>query len=318
MKKIITLSFIISLVSQSLIAQTDTLWHKGGMFGANFNQTSLTNWAPGGESSVAFASLLNLFAHYKKNHIEWDNSLDLGYGFIKQGEQGIRKNEDKIDFLSKLGYKTSEEKKFFYTGLFNFKSQFDYGYNYPTDSTKTLLSKFLAPAYIMLALGVDYKPNDHLSFFVSPVTAKITIVNDQELADQGSFGVDKAEYDVNGVKTKDGDKVRYEIGAYLNAKFQKDVLTNVNLLTKLELFSNYVENPMNIDVNWEVLISMKINKLMVASISTQLVYDDNIDIQKYESKNGYLVPVTNPNGSKVGGPRTQFKEVLSIGFAYKF
>ena len=324
MRKIITLIFIISLFSQSLIAQQDTTivqqdtsWRKGGTFGLNFNQTSLTNWAAGGENALALSGMLNLFANYKKNRIAWDNSLDLGYGLLKQGEQDLRKNDDRIDFLTKLGYDITEKNVLFYTALFNFRSQFDYSYNYPNDSTKTLVSKFAAPAYFLLSLGVDYKPNKYFSLFVSPVTAKITMVNDQELADKGAFGGDKAEYDANDIKIKDGEKIRTEIGAYLNTKFQKDILTNVNLMTRLDLFSNYVENPMNLDINWEVLVTMKINKFMVASINTQLIYDDNIDVVQYESVNGYLVPKV-VNGDEVAGPRTQFKEVISIGLAYKF
>ena len=105
-----------------------------------------------------------------------------------------------------------------------------------------------------LTLTVSY-----FTFFFSPLTGKMTIVNDQGLADAGSYGVKSAEYDQGFVKIKNGSKTRYEFGAYLNAKFQKDIMKNVNLLTKIDLFSNYANNPQNIDVNWEVLIAMSVN-----------------------------------------------------------
>jgi len=297
----------------------DTLWHSGGIISLNFNQTSLTNWAAGGESSVAANGLVNLFAKYKLKRIAWDNSLDLGYGLLKSGEKDIRKNEDKIDLTSKFGYDINNKNKLFYTALFNFKSQFTPGYEYPTDTTKIKISDFAAPAYMLFSLGIDYKPYDYFSVYISPLTLKTTIVNDQDLADAGAFGVDKATYDLAGNKISDGETIRNEFGAYLNAKFQKDVVTNVNLMTKLDLFSNYENNPQNIDVNWEVLIAMKINSFLTASIGTQLVYDDDIDIQEYDVQNGFRIPKLREDGiTPLMGPRVQFKEVIAIGLSYKF
>lgn len=295
----------------------DTAWKTGGVFTLNFNQTSLTNWAAGGENSIAANSLLNVFAKYKKNRTAWDNSLDLAYGLLKAGEKDVRKSEDKIDLLTKYGYDATGKSKWYYTALFNFKSQFTSGYEYPTDTTKILVSEFAAPAYFLFALGMDYKPKDHFSLFVSPITVKATMVNNQDLADAGAFGVEGAEFDTAGVKLKDGENLKTELGAYVNAKFQKDVLTNVNLLTKLDLFMNY-EDPAHIDVNWEVLLAMKINKYLSASINTQLIYDHDITIQEYDVVNGFKVPKVNPDGTPVAGPRVQFKEVIGVGLSVKF
>jgi hypothetical protein len=315
MKYIYITAFL--LLSIAVNAQ-DTLWHKGGIISLNFSQTSLTNWAAGGESSVAANGLVNVFAKYKLKRIAWDNSLDLGYGFIKSGELDLRKNEDKIDFTSKFGYAANDKNKLFYTALLNFKSQFTTGYEYPNDTTKVKISDFAAPAYTLFSLGMDYKPYDYFSLYISPLTIKTTIVSDQNLADAGAFGVDKASYDVAGNKIADGEKVRTEFGAYLNARFQKDVATNVNLLTKLDLFSNYSENPQNVDVNWELLLAMKVNSLLTASISTQLIYDDDIDIQEYAVRNGFRIPkVREDRVTPLAGPRVQFKEVISIGLSYK-
>lgn len=318
MKKITLTLLLIASLQQLTFAQ-DTLWRRGGIAALNVNQTSLTNWAAGGENALAASALLSVYSNYKRERAAWDNSLDLAYGLIKQGAQDIHKNEDKIDFTTKYGYDASKKGKLYYAALLNFKSQFAEGFNYPNDSIA--ISKFAAPAYITMALGLDYKPNKDFSLFFSPLTGKITLVNDKNLADAGAYGVDKAEFQFplnDSIKIKDGKQSRFEFGAYLVAKYQKDIGKNVNLLTKLDLFSNYAENPQNIDVNWEVLISLKINKLLTATLSTQLLYDDNIAIQEFTTVNQVRVPKTHPDGTLVVGPRTQFKEVFGISLAYKF
>lgn len=303
-KYILFASFLITLTS---LAQTpDTAWKKGGLISINFSQASFTNWAAGGENALSGIALLNMFANYKKDKDTWDNSIDLAYGMLQSGNSAIRKNEDKIDLSSKYGrYAFAEH--WYYSGLVNFKSQFADGYNFPNDSV--IISRFMAPAYLLVALGIDYKPNTYLSLFISPITSKTTIVNDQRLADAGAFGVDKAEYD-NGVKVKDGKFVRTEFGGYMRFTYKKDIFKNVNLGTKLELFSNYIDNPQNIDVNWEVLIGMKVNKYLSANISTQMIYDHDIPVPVQREING-----TTATGT---GPRLQFKEILSIAFSYKF
>ncbi len=284
------------------------LWTKGGVGGINFAQSSFTNWAAGGENALSATVLLSVYANYKKDKTTWDNTLDLAYGMIQSGKAPLRKNEDKIDFSSKYG-RHIKESKLFYSALLNFKSQFASGYNFPNDTT--VISRFLSPAYILGAVGFDYKPNNYLSLFVSPVTSKTTIVADQKLADAGAYGVEKAEFDTAGVKTKAGQMVRSEFGGYLKFTFKKDIFKNVNFSTKLELFSNYLYNPQNIDVNWENILGLKVNKYLSASISTNLIYDHDIPVPVTEDDANGL-PVTRT------GPRLQFKQVLAVGFSYKF
>lgn len=308
------LVIICSITILSAHAQTpagaDTLWRKGGIFAISFNQVSLSNWAAGGENSVALSAIGNMYANYKQDRTAWDNALNLAYGLTKQGDQDFRKNDDKIDFTSKLGYDATKTSKWYYTFLLNFKSQFTSGYSY-TDSTKTEISKFAAPAYNIFAIGMDFKPNNNFSLFISPITMRTTIVNDQKLADLGSYGVDPAVYDANLVRIKKGKMMRNEVGAYLNAKYMKDIMTNVSFMTKLDLFSNYQDKPQNVDVNWEVLIAMKVNKFITASINTDLIYDDNTPIAIYSGSGA--------NKKQIGvGPRTQFKQALGVGFAWKF
>lgn len=286
--KVILLSLLFSQLlhaqvtekEQSLRSQrADTVqgWKTAGIIMLNLSQTSLTHWAAGGENSVSGNSLLSYTANYKKGSLTWDNSFDFGLGFLRQGSD-TRKTDDKIEINTKFGKAAS--KTWYYAALLNFKTQFMPGYNYPNDSVK--ISKFLAPAYLVGAIGMDFKPGKYFTGFISPITGKVTIVSDQNLSDLGAFGVTP------------GKKSRSEFGGYLRMVFQKDIMTNVNLLTKFDAFSNYADNPQNIDVNWEVLIAMKINKYLSASFATQLIYDDNV-IKK-----------------------TQFKEIIGIGFSYKF
>jgi len=312
MKKIITLlSLIISFSINAQTKDSSKAWIKGGMGTINFSQSSFTNWAAGGENALSATALLNVFANYKKGENTWDNMLDLAYGLIQSGHSAPQKNEDKIDFSSKYGRKAFAD-HWYYSALVNFKTQFDVGYNLPDDST--VISHFMAPAYVIAALGMDYKTKDNsFSVLIAPLTSKTTIVNNQRLADAGAFGVEAAEYDtVAGVYVlvKHGSMVRSEFGGFLKMTFKKDIVKNVNFSTKLELFSNYLNNPQHIDVNWEVLIGMKINKFLSASISTQMIYDHDIPVPVEREINGVKTPGT--------GPRVQFKEVLAIGISYKF
>jgi hypothetical protein len=286
---------------------TDTLggWKTGGIVAINLTQVSLTNWTAGGQNSVSVNGVLSLFANLKKGNATWDNTLDLAYGLLQQGADGIRKTDDKIDFTSKYGRKAF--KKLYFAGLVNFKSQMTAGYLYPDDANE--ISNFLAPAYVLGAIGLDYKPNEIFSLFTAPLTMKTTLVNNQKLANSGAYGVDAAAYNELGELTKNGLTMRTEYGAYFRTFFKKDILTNVNLQNKIELFSNFAQQPTNIDVNWEVLIVMKVNKFIAATITTQLLYDDDIDIAVDNNNDGVIDAI---------GPRTQFKEVLGVGLSYKF
>jgi hypothetical protein len=303
----IKLFFILLFIALSAYSQTptdslapvDTSWKKGGFISLSFTQVSLSNWAAGGEDAYSGLALFNWFANYAKDKVTWENYIDLGYGVIKTGEANVRKNEDKIDLGSKYGYKAFGN--WYYSALVNFKSQFAPGYNYPDDST--VISRFMAPAYLIVSVGLDYKPNEYFSAFISPATGKFTFVTDQKLADAGAYGVDS------------GKTIRSEFGAYFRAKFQKDLAANFNLSTTLALFDNYTDkvasNKDNVDVNWETLFALKAGKFITASLYTNLIYDHNIDIPTYETIGG-VKTITGV------GPKTQFKEVFGLGVSYKW
>jgi len=319
MKNLLTAILFIALTGSSFSQHTtdaekdlqkqsaDTLdgWKTQGIFSLNISQVGLTNWAAGGNNSLSLNGLLSLEANLKKGSSTWDNSLDLAYGLLQQGEDPMIKSDDKIDLTSKYGQKAFNH--WYYAALLNFKSQMTPGYNYPDDST--VVSNFLAPAYVLGAIGMDFKPNKAFSLFLSPLTMKMTVVNDQDLANSGAYGVDPAEFDASGKITTEGKITRAELGGYLRALFTKDIMKDINLKTKLELFSNYSLEPQNIDVNWEVLIAMKVNKYISATVSTQLIYDHDIQIAIDDNNDGIV---------DRSGPRTQFREVIGVGLSYKF
>jgi hypothetical protein len=277
-------------------------WKTGGVIGLNLAQTSLTHWAAGGQESFAVNGLFSVYANYKKDTKAWDNSLDIGYGLLKPGkEANFLKTDDKIDFLSKFGLQTSN-KSLYYAALLNFKTQMSPGYVYPTDSTKERISDLLAPAYILGAIGLDYKPNSYFSAFAAPLTGKITIVNDKTLSDSGAFGVDR------------GKTIKSEFGGYIRViysrnDFKSAFLKNVSFTTKIDLFSNYLKDPECIDVSWETQIAFNINKYISVNLNTQLLYDNDIQSAIYKNDN-----VTIENWA----PVIQFKEILAVGFSYKF
>ena len=290
---------------KSVAVDSTKAWKIGGVVSVNGQQVSLTNWAAGGNNSISVAGLVNVFAKYRKGKSTWDNNLELGYGVINQGDsKKWWKNDDKIQFSSKFGHEL--KKSWYATALVDFRTQFTNGYNYPNDSI--YISKFMAPGYALAAIGFDYKPNNHFSAFIAPLTGKFTFVNDDSLAKYGAFGVQKEIRDASTNKiTQSYLKHREEFGAYLKMQYQTKVMENITFQTVLELFSNYVNNPENIDVNWSTLTTFKVNKFISATLATQLIYDDDVKVLR-------------SSGDRKGtfGPDIQFKQVMAIGFTYKF
>ena len=291
----VMLTISVSAVASGQNADTVKHWTKTGAFAVNMSQSTFTNWSAGGQNSVAINGLAIVAANYRKGNSAWDNSLTLGYGMTKLSGNEVEwtKTDDKIDFQTKYGYKASE--KWYYSALMSFKSQFSAGYNYPDVANK--ISDFMAPGYLVYALGMDYKPSPVFTAFLSPLTGKSTFVLDDQLSAAGAFGVEPGEH------------TRAEFGAYAKIELKKEeIVKNVNLLTKLDLFSNYLEKPQNVDVSWEVLLVMKVNKWLSATVTTHLLYDDNTLIKVGEGT----------EGEPVWGKRAQFKEVIGVGLAYKF
>ncbi|MFV0392398.1 MAG: DUF3078 domain-containing protein [Paludibacteraceae bacterium] len=278
--------------------ETDTVasWKKGGLTNLSMSQTSLVNWNAGGQNSVALNGQIGLFAIYKDKRNVWENTLDLGYGLLQQKGYGLMKTDDRIDFTSRYGRKAFSD--FYYAGLVNFKTQFTSGYNYPNDSVK--ISNFMAPGYLLAAVGLNYIPNSYFNAFISPLTGRMTFVMDDDLSAMGAFGVEK------------GKNLRSELGGYVRLGFSKndfkdDFFKNFTIASKLDLFSNYLKNPQYVDVNWENILGMKVNDYITVTLNTHLIYDYDI---KFDS---------NGDGDLTGEKaRVQFKEIFGVGFMYKF
>lgn len=266
----------------------DGKWVLSGVTGLNISQTALSNWSAGGENSLAGNAYLNGKLLRKSGNWLWQNTLVLEYGLSNNKTNGTQKTNDNINFTTQLGY--TADNKWFYTAMGDLKTQFYKGYKYP-DKTH-YISSFFAPAYSNISLGLEYRPKANYSLYFSPVAGKLTIVADHYLSDTGAFGVDP------------GDKFKAEFGSYFKARAEQAVMENVQLVTTLDLFTPYNKQFGNIDVNWDVLVSMKINKYLSATINTTLKYDN--DVKRVGA-----------DGEKKGA-KVQFKEVLGIGVAYNF
>ena len=291
------LALSLAIVSFGQEEKTEGWSHKGN-FGLNFGQSSYTNWAAGGQNTFNGQGIFNYEIHYLKGNFKWDNTLytSLGYSIYDFHKKAV-KTDDKIEFTSLAGLKATEHLN--YSAELAFRSQFAKGFDYEHDSTN-YISKFLAPAYITLGIGIEWAPNPHFSLYFSPITGRVTIVNDERLAEEGAFGVNDLDKNDTILHAK-ANRVRYEFGARAVAKFQYPIAKNIDFNTKLELFSNYLNHPERIDVDWQNMLVLKVNSWLNANISTHLIYD-------------YDVPFYDAAGLKIKGSKVQFKEVLAIGF----
>ncbi|KAA9041567.1 DUF3078 domain-containing protein [Ginsengibacter hankyongi] len=263
-------------------------WKTGGLFNLNLGQGSQSNWAAGGDDfSLSIASYLGFYSFYKKDKYSWDNTIDFNYGLVNTTSLGTRKNDDRIDLLSKFGYALSP--KLDAAALFNFHSQFSKGYNYKSDGTKDLLSDFLAPAYLLVSFGLNYKPVKGLSIFVSPVTSRWTIVNNDTLSAKGTYGVTP------------GKKVKNVLGAFASMTYLTDLNKTITYNGRLDLFSNYEHNPQKVDVMMNNIFTAKLSRLLTASLSLSLIYDDDVKLF----------------GPNHDSPALQLKSLLAAGLGVK-
>ena len=254
------------------------------------------NWVSGGQNNVSALAFINANANYSKNNSSWKNELRLALGGIRffqnetLAQPNLQKTDDVINFSSKYGYEI--KKKWFITALGDFRTQFLDGFAKPTDTVAA--STFMAPGFSIFALGIDYIPTKDFSVLMAPATGKFTFVNDQRLSDIGAFGVSP------------GKTFRPEIGAYIKMRWRKDLMKNIEMITRAEFFSNYLQNPQNVDVNLETMLTFKVNQVFSAMLQLNLLYDDDIK-----------VPVRDANNVEYLAPRTQFRQIMGIGVQYR-
>ncbi|KIO76820.1 hypothetical protein TH53_12955 [Pedobacter lusitanus] len=296
MKKLI-LSLSLAAISLIGYAQeapkvdTTKRWTIHGENTLLINQSSFSNWSSGGVNSIAGNILFNYDFNYKKDVWSWDNKVILGYGLSKQQDVGTRKNDDRIILNSLLGRQAS--KYWLYTFYANFQTQFAKGYNYSTNP-QTLISNFLAPAYLTFGPGFAYKRSDNFRVNISPAAARIIMVNDNYLSSIGAFGVDP------------GKKSKFQLGASLDAYYKVNLLENISLENTLKLYSDYLDKPGNIYTDYTANLFMKVNKFVTVNAGVQLIYDDKTNIP-------YL-----DNGVTRNKKALQVKQIFGAGVTYKF
>lgn len=265
-----------------------TTWKKGGLYSLTISQASLTNWAAGGDNfSLSVNSILSLYSFYKKDKHSWDNTFDFNLGYVNTTSLGSRKNDDRFDLLSKYGYALNP--KLNLAGLVNLRSQFFKGYTFD-DNVKYFSSAFMAPGYLLLSVGLDYKPTKELSIFFSPTTARWVIVNDTVLANKGAYGVTP------------GKKSNLELGAFTTINYIKELSKNITYKARLDLFSNYKRNPQNIDLFMSNILNVKLSKVLSATWGVDLIYDDDVKLF----------------GPTQSSPALQVKSMVGIGLLVKF
>lgn len=285
-------------VSQdSTIAIPDSLiyWKQGGKFSINVQQVGLTNWAAGGESSVAIGGLVEGFMNYEKGTVVWENKARVGHGIIRNGDASNRfeKTDDQIILSSKYSQKFNE--KILLTYGLNFRTQMDEGFKIENNQTtnervRRLISEFLSPGYIQASLGLTYRDEKGFSGTLSPFTGRFTFVLNDSLSAAGAFGVDP------------GQNIRSEAGISVKGGYKKKLMENVQLESNFNLFSNYERFPVTV-VNIEAALNLKVNQFITSNISSQLIYDED-------------VVVTRSDGSQ--GKDIQLKNVINVGFTLGF
>lgn len=281
-----------------------SFWKKTNSLGLDINQGTFSNWSAGGYSSVSGIVKGDFSRKYEKGRTVWLNELKVRYGLNKQENVELRKTDDVLSLNSAFGYKSSVKSNWYYSAKLTLNTQMANGYSYP--DVDNPISRAFAPAYLFVGIGSEYFKNDFKAY-VSPLTLKSTLVLDETLANKGEFGLEGGVFDTNGNLLKAGKKSRNELGFLFTSEWKKTLMKNVLLKNNLTLYTDYLNNFGNIDVDWQLALEMKVNNAIKATLGGHLIYDD--DIKNKRDVDG--VQITE-------GPRVQFKQLLSVGLVYNF
>lgn len=279
-------------------------WTKGGIINLNVNQGGYDNWLAMGDAdfSIGVNGYLNLFAnrewkgkHKGKKAKAFSNSLEIFQAIQsvhdeRTDENNFSKLDDRLDFLSR--YSVQLHKTIGFATIANLRTQL-----YDTkNSNKQRVSGFFAPAVVTIAPGFEWKPCESFNAFVSPAAQRwifltngpnsISINNDNPKP----FGVDPSR------------EVDYQPGGYAQFNLNKQLAKNIHLKSRLDLYSNYNNNPQNVDVFMTNFLSMRVNKWISAGINLDLIYDD--DIRQF--------------GWDRTKPGLQYKHIIGVGLSTKF
>lgn len=270
---------------------TTKVWTIHGQNTLLINESSFSNWAAGGENSVAANAVFDYDFDYKRDKWSWDNKAILGYGLSRQNGTGWRKNDDRLILNSLLGYQAAQY--WLYTFYTNFQTQFSNGYTYDGDN-RTLQSALFAPAYLTFGPGFAYKKSDNLRVNISPLASRFTFVTNDFLAASGAFGV------------KPGHKSLFEFGASLDAYYKANLVENIAFENILKLYSNYLEKPQNVYMDYTANLYMKVNKFVTVNAGVELISDPNAQIPMLR------------NGVTEYHSVLQVKQIFGAGLTYKF
>jgi len=276
-------------VEKKNIPVQDTIpkgWRCKGNVSFLFNQAAFSNWAAGGENSISGTLGLNYNLNYHQENWDWDTRVLVAYGLTQtKNSEFTRKTDDRFELNSVIGKKG--ENYWFYSAFLNFRTQMTKGFNFGTDENGKEIrmqnTNVLSPAYLSFGPGVLWKKSDVFKFNIAPGTSKMTIVDkDFTLPNEEYFGV------------AEGESIRYELGMYASGYYKFSLLKNVIMENILNVYSNYLEKPENVDIDYNVNLVMTINKYLSTNINFQTIYDDN-------AFNGF-----------------QTREVLGLGVNYGF
>lgn len=286
-----------------------SFWKKKNRVSMNLNEVAFVNWNAGGINSIAVLTAAHFERNYAFRYIQWTNSLDFRFGLnVREGE-GVRKTDDALRLSSTFGYRSDTISKWYTSGKLNFNTQLANGYKYP--NAENPISRFMSPGYLFLGVGTSYIDEDKkINLYISPLTQKATFVLDRNLANQGAFGVQKAVLDENGQVLSAGKNTFMELGFLVTHSWEKEVFENVNMQSRLSLYSDYLNSFGNIDIDWELNFNLKVNQFISANIGTHLIYDDDIKFDSQRAANGTII--------SEGIPKTQFKQLLGLGVVYEF
>jgi hypothetical protein len=308
---LIAFSLTLSVFAQKDKTKTPSNWKAGGKIGLYGSQGGSRNWAAGSEKfSLAFAGVLNLWANRNVGKHTWANGLEIDYAMTNLHDVGVRKLDDKIDFVSKYTYDITN--KFSVGVMFNTRTQMTNGFDYPSRDRigidrKRRISGFFAPAYITFAPGAELKITSYFSVFMAPLAAHWVVVTNSpySFSYQGGIKpdntVERSLASMYGVDPE--KKVRFEAGPFVSAKFNKELVKNVTYHSRLDLFSDLTnDEPMNVDVFWNNSFSLKVNNWLQTSLKIDLIYDDNVTMF----------------GRNKTSPAAQVNSMLGVGLTAKF
>ena len=270
-------------------------WFKGGVAGATFSQVSLTNWSAGGEGAISYNLMFNYNLNYKKDKHLWTNRIELAYGMTNSKSKGSQKTNDKVYLASMYGYGLGHN--WYLSALLNFSTQFANGFDYAV-TPKRKISQFMAPGYLSAGLGFTWNPKKWFTATISPLMWRGTFVMDDDLF------IDANGNHISAFGVEHGKHMLNELGANVRLEVNYDITKTINLYSRLDLFSNYLKDPQNVDIRWDIAMTANITKWLTANLTLNMIYDDNI---LFPREDGTMV-----------GSKFQIKEVLGIGLQAAF